>query len=49
MVEDNKVSLEDTKELLDSYVDAVATDLDSDSLKAKLRELYTEAQNLELV
>jgi DNA repair exonuclease SbcCD nuclease subunit len=47
-VQDNKVSLEDTKELLDSYVDAVETDLDSDSLKAKLRELYTEAQNLEL-
>ena len=48
-IQDNKVSLEDTKELLDTYVDAVSTDLDSDSLKAKLRELYTEAQNLELV
>ena len=48
-VQDSKVSLEDTKELLDSYVEAVSTDLDNDSLKVKLRELYTEAQNLEIV
>ena len=48
-VQDSKVSLEDTKELLDSYVEAVSTDLDNESLKVKLRELYTEAQNLEIV
>jgi hypothetical protein len=48
-VEDDKVSLEDTTELLDSYVDAVDTDLDKDHLKVELRKLYTEAQNLEVV
>tara|TARA_B100001093_G_scaffold4368_1_gene4498 strand:+ start:2135 stop:3196 length:1062 start_codon:yes stop_codon:yes gene_type:complete len=48
-VDDDKVSLEDTKDLLDTYVDAVETDLDKDHIKMKLRELYTEAQNLEVV
>ena len=48
-VEDEKVSLEDTTELLDSYVEAVDTDLDKEHIKVKLRELYTEAQNLEVV
>ena len=48
-VEDSKVSLEDTTELLDSYVEAVDTDLDKDHLKIELRKLYTEAQNLEVV
>ena len=46
---DDKVSLEDTTELLDSYVEAVDTDLDKEHIKVKLRELYTEAQNLEVV
>jgi len=48
-VEDEKVSLEDTTELLDSYVEAVETDLDKDHLKLELRKLYTEAQNLEVL
>ena len=48
-VDDDKVSLEDTKDLLDTYVDAVETDLDKDNIKMKLRELYTEAQNIEVV
>jgi DNA repair exonuclease SbcCD nuclease subunit len=48
-IEDDKVSLEDTTELLDSYVEAVETDLDKEHIKVKLRELYTEAQNLEVV
>ena len=48
-VEDEKISLEDTTELLDSYVEAVETDLDKDHLKVELRKLYTEAQNLEVV
>lgn len=48
-VDDEKVNLEDTKDLLDTYVDAVETDLDKDNIKLKLRELYTEAQNLEVV
>jgi hypothetical protein len=48
-VEDEKISLEDTTELLDSYVEAVDTDLDKEHLKAELRKLFTEAQNLEVV
>ena len=48
-VEDEKISLEDTTELLDSYVEAVDTDLDKEHLKVELRKLYTEAQNLEVV
>ena len=48
-VKDEKISLEDTNELLDSYVDAVDTDLDKEHIKVELRKLYTEAQNLEVV
>ena len=48
-VDDGKVSLEDTSQLLDSYVEAVDTDLDKDHLKIELRKLYTEAQNLEVL
>ena len=49
-VDDESVnSMEDTTELLDSYVEAVDTDLDKDHIKLKLRELYTEAQNQEIV
>lgn len=48
-IEDEKISLEDTTTLLDSYVDAVDTDLDKDRLKSDMRELYVEAQNMEIV
>ena len=48
-VEDEKISLEDTTVLLDSYVEAVETDLDKEHIKVELRKLYTEAQNLEVV
>lgn len=48
-VDDDKVSLEDTTVLLDTYVEAVETDLDKDHIKVELRKLYTEAQNLEVV
>lgn len=48
-VEDEKVSLEDTTVLLDSYVEAVETDLDVDRLKGVMRELYVEAQNVEVL
>ena len=48
-VEDESILLEDTKDLLDTYVDAVETDLDKENIKVRLRELYTEAQNLEVV
>lgn len=48
-VDDERVNLEDTQDLLDTYVDAVDTDLDKDTIKVRLRELYTEAQTLEVV
>ena len=48
-VDDEKISLEDTTELLDSYVEAVDTELDKEHIKIELRKLYTEAQNLEVV
>ena len=44
-----QISLEDTNQLLDSYVEAVDTDLDKEHIKIELRKLYTEAQNLEVV
>jgi len=47
-VEDEAVSVEDTTELLDSYVDAVETDLDKDKLKVNMRNLLAEAQTLEV-
>jgi hypothetical protein len=39
----------DTSDLLSVYVDAIETDLDKDTLKHRLRELYVEAQTLETV
>jgi DNA repair exonuclease SbcCD nuclease subunit len=48
-VEDDKVSLEDTTTLLDTYIEAVNTDLDKDRLKNDMRSLYNQAQALELV
>ena len=48
-VEDEAISLEDTTELLDSYVDAVDTELDKDRLKSNMRNLLSEAQALEIV
>ena len=48
-VDDNKVSLEDTTTLLDSYIDAINTDLSRDRLKTDMRNLYNQAQALELV
>jgi DNA repair exonuclease SbcCD nuclease subunit len=47
-VSDEDVSLEDTLDTLDSYVDAVITDLDRSRLKNNMRELYTIAQALEI-
>ena len=39
----------DTGELISSYVDAAQTDLNKDVIKNKLRELFVEAQNTEIV
>ena len=48
-VDDAKVSVEDTTQLLDTYIEAVETDLDKDRLKNLMRGLYVEASNLEIV
>lgn len=48
-VEDENLSLEDTTTLLDTYVDAVDTDLDKDKIKTQMRDLMTEAQALDFV
>ena len=47
-VTDDSVSVEDTTELLDSYVDAVDTELDKDRMKGLMRSLYVEAQASEI-
>jgi DNA repair exonuclease SbcCD nuclease subunit len=47
-VDDEDVSVEDTSTLLNSYVDAVDTDLDKDRIKAQMSELMIEAQTLEI-
>lgn len=45
----DSVSVEDTTELLDSYIDAVDTQLDKDRMKGLMRSLYVEAQVTEIV
>ena len=47
-VDDEQISVEDTSVLLDSYIDAVETDLDKDRIKQQMSELMTEAQALEI-
>lgn len=47
-VNDENISFEDTGELLNSYIDAVDTELDKDRIKVQMRELMTEAQTLEI-
>jgi hypothetical protein len=48
-VEDEKISTVDTTTLLNSYVDATETDLNNDTLKKMLQELYVEAQNYDSI
>ena len=48
-VEDDKVSVESTEDLLYSYIEAVDTSLDKGKIKTMVRELMVEAQTLELV
>ena len=48
-VDDESVSVEDTPTLLNSYIDAVDTDLDKDRIKVEMSNLMTEAQALEIV
>ena len=46
-IEDDKINFDDTQEIVDSYIDAVDTDLDKNKIKTQVRELMTEAQALE--
>ena len=48
-VNDDEVELEDTTSLLNTYIDAVDTDLDKDRIKVQMHELMIEAQTLEIV
>ena len=47
-VDDEEVNFEDTTEIVDSYIEAVDTDLDKDKIKIQMRELMTEAHALEI-
>ena len=47
-VDDEDMNFEDTTEIVDTYIDAVDTDLDKDKIKVQMRELMTEAQTLEI-
>ena len=47
-VNDDEVNFEDTTEIVDTYIEAVDTDLDKDKIKIQMRELMTEAQALEI-
>ena len=47
-VEDENISFDDTQDIVDTYIDAVETDLDKDRIKQQMRELMTEAQTLEV-
>ena len=48
-VDDENISVDDTPTLLNSYIDAVDTDLDKDRIKAEMSNLMIEAQALEVV
>ena len=47
-VDDDKISVEDTNDLLYTYIDAVETDLDKNRIKKQMSELMIEAQSLEI-
>ena len=47
-VDDEGISVEDTTDLLYSYVDNVETDLDKDKIKGIMRGIYVEASNMEI-
>tara|TARA_R110002167_G_scaffold13992_1_gene57252 strand:+ start:7429 stop:8490 length:1062 start_codon:yes stop_codon:yes gene_type:complete len=48
-VSDDDVSTFDTPTLLNTYVDSIETDLQSDKLKTMLHELFVEAQQMESI
>ena len=47
-VDDSSVILEDTTQLIDTYVDVVDTDLDKNRIKELMRGLYVEACNMDI-
>ena len=48
-VEDDNLEVDSTDKLLYSYIDAVDTSLDKERIKASVRKLMIEAENLEIV
>ena len=48
-VDDDKINLDSTDDLLYNYIDAVDTGLDKGRIKNQVRELMIEAQSLEIV
>ena len=48
-VSDDGISVEDTAELLDTYIDNVDTDLNKGRIKHEMRDLMNEAQALDIV
>ena len=48
-VNDDEIELEDTTSLLNTYVDAVDTELDKARIKVQMHELMIEAQTMEVV
>ena len=46
-IDDESLEVSDTPSLLNSYVDAIETDLDKTRIKSKLQELYLESQLIE--
>lgn len=48
-VDDQTISVDDTPTLLNSYIEAVDTDLDKDRIKVEMNNLMIEAQALEIV
>jgi hypothetical protein len=47
-VDVEKISIDDTSELLYNYIDAVDTDLDKARIKKQMSDLMVEAQTLEI-
>ena len=48
-VDDAKVSVEDTEQIVYDYIDAVNTDLDKGRIKKEISDLMKEAQSMEIV
>ena len=48
-VDDDKINVDSTEDLLYTYIDAVDTVLDKDRIKGEVRQLMIEAQTLDIV